>query len=269
MKFYPLVFFILIIPLLPIHLDHQIHPRLVIWNVGQGLWVSWVNHQSCWHFDIGGEFADWSSIEKLCYKKENKIYLSHWDWDHIKFMRQAHRRLKNVCLALLPQKPVSSEKERFIKPIPLCLDVSLYDSAYTSNRSSHLSLLKWSFPRVLTGRRRPPRYSENDLSHVLILHDKALLPGDSTRRAERQWSKQIKHNQKIKYLILGHHGSQTSTSKELLDQLPQLQLAIASARKARYGHPHISVRRRLKDFHVPLLTTEAWGHIHILWEPIP
>jgi competence protein ComEC len=92
-----------------------------------------------------------------------------------------------------------------------------------------------------------------------------LIPGDSTAPQEKIWSYHG-NMQKTGFLLLGHHGSRTSTSEELLSQLPHLKVAIASARFARYGHPHLEVVRRLKKYHVALLKTEDWGN---LWFEIP
>jgi competence protein ComEC len=61
-------------------------------------------------------------------------------------------------------------------------------------------------------------------------------------------------------LILGHHGSQTSSSQAFLTQA-RPGLAIASARRARYGHPHRKVVSRLRQKKIPTLTTEDWGSL--------
>jgi competence protein ComEC len=63
-------------------------------------------------------------------------------------------------------------------------------------------------------------------------------------------------------LVLGHHGSRTSTSSLLLDHLPRLTAAVSSARFRKYGHPHARVRRDLAKRHIPLLRTEEWGNLH-------
>lgn len=68
----------------------------------------------------------------------------------------------------------------------------------------------------------------------------------------------------VRVLALGHHGSRTSTSKDLLKELPNLKLAIASARKRRYGHPHRETVEALGKFKVPILSTEDWGNI-VIW----
>ena len=64
-------------------------------------------------------------------------------------------------------------------------------------------------------------------------------------------------------LKLGHHGSRTSTSAEYLASVTP-SLAIISAGKGNsYGHPHQEVTDRLKDFHIPSLSTIDQGTIII------
>lgn len=86
-----------------------------------------------------------------------------------------------------------------------------------------------------------------------------LLTGDSTKIQEKIWPKKlfISYN----YLTLGHHGSRTSTSAELLNSLKNLKQAIVQARYKKYKPSHYSVVYRLKDYKVPLLKTEDWGNI--------
>ena len=102
----------------------------------------------------------------------------------------------------------------------------------------------------------------NELSKVFTWNKKVLLPGDSLAKNELYWSKKLA-KMKIEVLILGHHGSATSTSNRLLKKLPLLRLAIASARKNRFGHPHPDVYNRLTRKGVPLISTEKWGNIII------
>jgi competence protein ComEC len=92
-----------------------------------------------------------------------------------------------------------------------------------------------------------------------------LLPGDSTREAELIWRHQLaahKIQNKIHVIVLGHHGSKTSTSDELLDSLgDSVLMGVTSARKKRYGHPHKTVTKRLQKNSISTFSTEAWGTI--------
>lgn len=91
-----------------------------------------------------------------------------------------------------------------------------------------------------------------------------LAPGDSSTRAETTWASTLRNLEETRYLIVGHHGSRTSTGEHLLKRLSRLRLAIASARQRRFGHPHPEVLERLSRHHIPLLRTEDWGNIHIV-----
>ncbi len=87
-----------------------------------------------------------------------------------------------------------------------------------------------------------------------------MIPGDSTKKAEYDWSKN-KNIENTNLLILGHHGSQTSTSNLLLEKAKNLKNAVVSARFKKYGHPHQVVIDRLKMYKVNILTTEKFGNL--------
>jgi competence protein ComEC len=217
----------------------------IVWNVGQGQWTTLVDSQFCYHFDMGGERSPLSQVKRVCAEKENRIYLSHWDWDHISFALKAQKILKKACLAIPPLGKSSAYKMRILKAykkcdLPSTADISLQELTHFT-------------PEDL-GKKT------NDLSHVLVAEKSILIPGDSTSQQEKIWSYE-KGLLQTRLLVLGHHGSKTSTSDELLSHLPRLKIAVASARQARYGHPHFEVLERLKKYRVPVLRTEDWGNI--------
>jgi competence protein ComEC len=99
----------------------------------------------------------------------------------------------------------------------------------------------------------------NSRSHVVRFGD-FLMPGDSPRKQENLWRLDPDfHSAKI--LVLGHHGSHTSTSEILLKSLPQVRMAVSSARWARYHHPSPEVITVLRRQHIALLRTEDWGNL--------
>ncbi|WP_291516360.1 hydrolase [Bdellovibrio sp. ArHS] len=210
----------------------------VVWNVGQGQWLTAITPASCHHFDMGGEFFPWQKIIFQCAQKENFVFLSHWDWDHIGALNQFKNmtRLQKLCIQLRPRGKTSGRKARLLSSY---LDCPVqFKGAVWSTQS--------------------PR-NTNEQSHVIAFNS-YLIPGDSTSAQEKKWSTLSAFRQ-ARVLILGHHGSQTSTSKELLDSLPALRMSVASARWARYRHPHSQVQWRLQKKKVPLLRTEDWGNI--------
>lgn len=102
----------------------------------------------------------------------------------------------------------------------------------------------------------------NDASQI-FLSQKFLFPGDSPARLEKIWIHRIPKDQP-QILILGHHGSKTSTSDELLEHFSSLKIAVASSRMKKYGHPHPETLRKLRKRKIPILLTEEWGNIWFL-----
>src|SRR4051812_4322121 len=74
---------------------------LIVWNVGQGQFVTLNLLEACLHFDMGGEEFP-RAVASVCRHKKNYFYLSHWDWDHIGFVQRAQRLLPDSCLAKGP-----------------------------------------------------------------------------------------------------------------------------------------------------------------------
>jgi competence protein ComEC len=222
--------------------NKSVFSYVVIWNIGQGQWVTAVENFTCRHFDVGGEKFPWRKIARLCRDKHNEIYLSHWDWDHIGALAKWPKSWES-CIALRPQGSSSAGKMKMLAGFKDCndkLDVPLW-------RSTHVT------------KKRKGKIDSNALSQVVKYRD-FLLPGDSPIAEEKFWMA-MPWVSSARILILGHHGSRTSTSDELLSRIPSLRQAIASARYDRYKHPHPEVLYRLNQHRVPILKTEDWGNI--------
>lgn len=217
--------------------------ELIVWNVGQGQWVTYSSPTHCLHFDMGGERFPVKS-HTVCKDKKNLIFLSHADLDHVSFMKSfVLSQYKSTCFF----GKLRDHRKKWIN--------QLIDRISPCSDSLKVTEIKWID--------RTHSSLPNALSRVFVFRN-FLIPGDSPIKQERLWINNLPHNHKIKFLILGHHGSRTSTSDDLLHKLPHLKLAIASSRKSRYGHPHSTVIKKLKKRKTPLLITEQWGHIHFL-----
>jgi len=217
----------------------EILPELIVWNVGQGQWVTISDESACWHLDMGGEFAPWRDIRHMCRTRANRVSLSHWDMDHIVFLGAARMQLPDLCVLNAPLGQASAKKEALVESLPRCADRSPFE--------------QWANPEGLTA---------NAKSWVVWWRG-VLAPGDSPRDQEKKWVSQIPSLSATRFFILGHHGSRTSTSKVLLAHLDHVAMAFASSRFRRYGHPHKEVVRALWAKHIPLLKTEEWGTIHV------
>ena len=204
----------------------------VVWNVGQGSWATWLQPNECFHFDMGGEFSPIKQVYKLCGRKMNHIYLTHLDYDHIRFIKKFMLIVPRLCLHY--PKP---SKKSWMKKIKPC--------SFPSKKIRQISLGKKG-------------NDSNAGSIVYLIAKQVLITGDAPISQELKWYKQTPR--RLKVLILGHHGSKTSTSVKLLDWV-QPQMAVSSARKTKYGHPHPKVIRKLNQRKIPLLKTEILGHL--------
>lgn len=211
----------------------------IVWNVGQGQWATHIQGETCSHFDMGGEFSPIKRVLQLCVFRRNRIYLSHDDQDHIRFVRSFLNHNSEACLAQKIYFREHTKSGRSLKAMKLCPENDpevhlLFKPVHRNKQNNRNSLVFWS--------------------------DHILLPGDSTRTEEKIWAMHPKIT-RTKVWLLGHHGSATSTSKLLLARLPKSAMAVASSRRAKYNHPHPRVIESLKQKKMPLLLTEDWGHL--------
>lgn len=214
----------------------------VVWNVGQGQWVTYVQKDQCWHFDFGGEKNPIDNVAEICGWRQNLLVLSHADRDHFNFLPSILKRLKQVCLIGPSWKALSSKKV-YRGPLHLCPN---------QNQDS----LVFFLPRFKKTK------NDNLMRQILYLNS-WLIPGDAPMSLEKEWLRQKPQLSSISKLVLGHHGSKTSTSTSLLAKLPNLSQCVASSRQKKYGHPHQDVRIRIKN-HCGLVRTEDWNHLHYL-----
>ncbi len=224
--------------------------ELIIWSVGQGQMVTYSDDDYCIHFDMGGEKFPLKKIFQECSKKENQVFFSHWDWDHINFTKKLMRLLSSFCRINSPGGIGSESKQKFLSGVPQCEEVPkdifkeiIFSFDLNTNKKST---------------------SSNKHSKVVVIKNRVLVPADSPGSSEPFWQEKIEAP--IEILILSHHGSRFSTRESLLEHLPKLKMAIASARRKRYGHPHPLVKERLAKKGVPLLSTEDFNNIRI---PLP
>jgi len=232
----------------PTVIHHQkFHPdSLIVWNVGQGQWVTKTTLSSCYHFDAGGERFPMEKIKELCRDKDNELFISHWDLDHIvglKFLKF----WPQICRRNDPIGEASKDKRKLLEHFKFCkkpLGAETEIQKIYPLENDHPS----------------EKVSSNELSAVYIV-DHWLLSGDSTEKEEKIWNRRW-GKKKIKGFVLGHHGSKTSNSEELIQALPGLRYSVASARWRRYKHPHPKIIKMLSKYRKRILRTEDWGNLH-------
>jgi competence protein ComEC len=103
----------------------------------------------------------------------------------------------------------------------------------------------------------------NDDSLVLEVRYRdvaVLLTGDISHEIERAILPQLTHA-RVRILKVAHHGSRTSTTRELLDTWKPQIAVISCGRGNTFGHPAPQVLRLLKDSGVRVYRTDRDGQI--------
>lgn len=216
---------------------------VLFWNVGQGQWVTAITPDHCLHYDFGGELSYWQKNKnlflKLCKDKQNILNLSHADLDHLSLYSVFTKALPNICWYEFDHTSIPAS--RISRKLPLCLNTEIANQK-----------------RIY----KPQKFTNKNESSFIFSYKSILIPGDSPQRQEKLWARFI-DSSKIHFLVLGHHGSKTSTSETLLSKLPNLKMAIVQSRQKRFNHPHPETLKRLKKYHIPVLKVEDWGNTAI------
>lgn len=192
------------------------------------------------------------------------VFLTHFDNDHV-----------NGILQLVEN--VNTEKIVYQEPKE---KNELFDTIYNLTRNNNISFVEvtkgdtFTFNNINVQILSPDKNIDIDNkdssnSNSLIIYVKInnmknstyLFMGDATVKSERYLlDNLIIKNKKIDVLQVGHHGSNTSTSKELLEYF-NIKNAVISSKKEVYGHPTKEVLEILSNYNINILITENLGMI--------
>jgi competence protein ComEC len=113
-----------------------------------------------------------------------------------------------------------------------------------------------------------PGFEDNDRSCVLRVagrHGSLLIPGDLARLGESSLLDGPHSALASDVLVVGHHGSQASSSQAFIDAVrPELAL-ISAGRGNPFGHPDPRVLHRLARAGVEIWRTDRHGAIEVRW----
>ena len=204
-------------------------------------------------YDAGGIAAD--HLATMGCGTLDYLILTHYDYDHISGVAELLARAR-VDTLLLPD--VSDDAgARFRVELAARnhgVDIQYVEAetVYTLGESS-LTIY-------------PPGDVEGDNEQGLAVlctygdYD-LLITGDRNMAAERQLI--ADHDlPDIEALVVGHHGSKSSTSKELLEALTP-ETGIISVGDNSYGHPTEDALRRLVLADVEIYRTDKQGTVHL------
>ncbi|MBP3729326.1 MAG: MBL fold metallo-hydrolase [Lachnospiraceae bacterium] len=110
--------------------------------------------------------------------------------------------------------------------------------------------------------------SSNDNSLVLRLTDgrnSILISGDAEEAAEADLTARWGSRLKSDIYVVGHHGSYTSSSPQLLSLCSPSFLLLSCGKNNEYGHPHPSVMSTLLQSGAALYRTDLQGDIRLVF----
>lgn len=135
---------------------------------------------------------------------------------------------------------------------------------FVAKRGMTLILDKDVYLTILFPDRNVNGFDSNDASIVaqLVYGDhEFLFTGDTSQKMEKYVVSLDGELLESDVLKVGHHGSKTSTSNELLSVVDSQYGVVSAGKDNRYGHPHEEVLERLEEFEVSVLNTQNLGTI--------
>ncbi len=228
---------LILISLLPIENKYSSYISFI--NVGQGDSTLIVNKGKSYLIDTGGVSSIDLALETLIpYFKKNGIYkldavfITHHDYDHFGALEslKEHFYIGEII-----------EENNF--KVKSFTDIKFF------NLNTYSSMWK----------------EENDYSLVLytsINNKGIMLMGDAPTSIEKKIVNDYP-KLKVDILKLGHHGSSTSSSYELLNTYKPKISIISCGLKNKYNHPNKEVVVRLEKLNLPYRRTDEEGTIKL------
>ena len=189
-------------------------------------------------------------LKKLGIRKIDYLVLTHGDFDH---MGEALKLIKQYSVEdiYLNQGDFNSLEKNVIKK---------YRHVYQIREKEKIVLGNINIVQI-----NKEFSDENDSSSILLMYyknKKILLTGDASKKSEEYILNKYNIG-KIDVLKIGHHGSKTSTSDELLEELRPSLAIISCGKNNRFNHPHKETIDKLKEYRIKYLRTDISGTIRI------
>jgi len=250
---------VLMLPLLLPQRTYDHGTRLTVLDVGQGTSVVFTSGRSALLYDTGGGNpggADLAQTVVLPYlrtlgvRQLDALVISHGDLDH------------------------SAGLDTVLKAMPVA-ELWAGGTGEIHPRARDCRAGKaWQWPGPVTFRFLSPAggvaRSSNNASCVLsIVFDghRLLLAGDIEALQERELIRYWQRELRSEVLLLGHHGSRSSTTQSWLNRVQPAVAVVSSGYANRFGHPHPQVITRLESQGVAVRETSREGALQFAFQP--
>lgn len=230
----------------------QQEAKVIVFDVGQGLSVLVATTHHILLYDSGGAFyqgGDWASFKIIPYlllhhiKQLDGLIISHEDLDHRGGMKSLEQKFTIKHLWVNdPNYYKRGENCHKIKPWE-------WDGVFFRFFS-----LKQGFAS---------RNNTCCVLQVITPYGSLLLPGDIEAKAENYLVAQYGKILQADYLVVPHHGSNTSSSLIFLQTVSPKKAFISSGLNNRFHFPHRKTLDTYKQLHIALLNTATYGSIEV------
>lgn len=230
--------------------------RITVLNVGQGQSILMQSRDRTFLVDCGGSSdtatAD-IAAETLLSQGTNHldgIILTHYDRDHAGGLPYFLTRISADWL-LVPENPEASEQRKQLEALMAGQVITVSEACEIAFDDTVLSV----YPPVLE------KWSNENSLCVLFRDEKyaTLITGDRESFGERVLLKQAELPE-VDVLIAGHHGSESSSTRELLDAIHP-KFAFISVGENSYGQPSPEVLGRLHAYGCNIYRTDLNGKL--------
>lgn len=237
-------------PKIPLPAPGQAEIRVL--DVGQGLSVLIRTRSHAWLYDTGARNGDFDigervvvpTLRSLGIGRLDMLMLSHADNDHAGGALAVRR-------ALRPTRVISGEPER------LAPELQAGPCGVENWAIDGIRLSSWAW----VGARE-----SNDRSCALEVEangERILLTGDLPQAAELAWLAEHP-NERIDWLLAGHHGSRSSSGSAFLRAIRASTAIISRGANNPYGHPHPSVVERFRAQGMRIQDTAEQGALTLM-----
>lgn len=228
--------------------------RLTLLDVGQGLAVHVQTAQHDLVFDTGPRFGpsfDTGQAVVLPYlrhsgvKRLDTLIISHGDNDHA-------GGAASVLAGLPVTRVLSGAQQPKIIPAESCSEG-----------------MAWNWDGVEFEMLHPDNDDyrrKNNSACVLMVSasgGRALLPADIEQRAEQSLVSRYGNKLHATILVAPHHGSRTSSTKQMLQQVQPRWILVPAGYRNRYHHPHPDIMKRYRRSGAVILDSATDGAISL------